>query len=49
MAFDILFMVQHYILYRHQVEEHLNTVDEERRRLIIEGQVPRGDDEDEGF
>lgn len=50
MAFDILFIVQHYILYRHQTDEHLNTVDEERRRLIVEGQAPRVDeDEDETF
>lgn len=49
MAFDILFIVQHYILYRHRPDEHLNTVDEERRRLIIEGRVPRVEDEDEEY
>lgn len=46
-AFDVLFMVQHYILYRDYTTTSLNTVDEERRRLIIEGRVPRIDDDDE--
>ncbi|CAO0792639.1 unnamed protein product [Mucor circinelloides] len=46
-AFDVLFMVQHYILYRDYTTTSLNTVDEERRRLIIEGRVPRIDDEEE--
>ncbi|OAD02431.1 hypothetical protein MUCCIDRAFT_143982, partial [Mucor lusitanicus CBS 277.49] len=46
-AFDIIFMVQHYILYRDHAATSLNTVDEERRRLIIEGRVPHIDDEEE--
>lgn len=40
-------MVQHYILYRDQTASSLNTVDEERRRLIVEGRVPRIDDDEE--
>ncbi|KAI9319305.1 PQ loop repeat-domain-containing protein [Dichotomocladium elegans] len=40
-AFDLLFMTQHYILYRDRTDYYLNSVDEERRRLIAEGRVPR--------
>ncbi|KAL9537051.1 hypothetical protein MBANPS3_012130 [Mucor bainieri] len=46
-AFDIIFIVQHYILYRDHTATGLSTVDEERRRLIIEGRVPRIEDEEE--
>ncbi|KAI9483571.1 MAG: PQ loop repeat-domain-containing protein [Benjaminiella poitrasii] len=47
-AFDVMFMVQHYILYYdHDDITSLNTVDEERRRLIAEGLVPRTIDEEE--
>jgi cystinosin len=42
-------MVQHYILYRNYKDKSLNTVDEERRRLIIEGRVPRVDEEDDEY
>lgn len=45
-AFDVLFMVQHYILYRDRTDKYLNTLEDERRRLIIEGRVPRIDDEE---
>ena len=48
-AFDLIFMVQHYILYRNYKDKSLNTVDEERRRLIIEGRVPRVDEEDDEY
>ncbi|KAI8647886.1 PQ loop repeat-domain-containing protein [Parasitella parasitica] len=49
-AFDVVFIVQHYILYRARPDTKLHTVDEERRRLIIEGGVPHIDgDEDEEF
>ena len=43
--FDLLFMTQHYILYRDRTDYYLSTVDEERRRLIAEGRVPRDDDD----
>lgn len=46
-AFDLLFMTQHYILYRDRKDFYLNTVDEERRRLLTEGRVPRDEDEEE--
>ncbi|KAI8148516.1 PQ loop repeat-domain-containing protein [Fennellomyces sp. T-0311] len=42
--FDLLFMMQHYILYRDRTDYFLSTVDEERRRLIAEGRVPRDED-----
>ncbi|KAI8986974.1 PQ loop repeat-domain-containing protein [Pilobolus umbonatus] len=38
-AFDILFMLQHFVFYRNHKHAYLNTVDEERRRLIGEGLV----------
>lgn len=43
-AFDLLFMTQHYILYRDRTDYYLSSVDEERRRLIVEGRVPREED-----
>lgn len=43
-AFDLLFMTQHYILYRDRTDFYLSSVDEERRRLIAEGRVPREED-----
>ncbi|KAI8977270.1 PQ loop repeat-domain-containing protein [Mycotypha africana] len=40
-SFDILFIVQHYVLYSHESPDvKWNTEDEERRRLISENQVP---------
>lgn len=48
-AFDIIFIVQHYILYRDPKDRNLNTVDEERRRLIIEGRMPRVDEEEDEY
>lgn len=48
-AFDLLFMTQHYVLYRDRTDFYLNTVDEERRRLLTEGRVPRDEDEEEIF
>ncbi|CDH52525.1 lysosomal cystine transporter family [Lichtheimia corymbifera JMRC:FSU:9682] len=43
-AFDLLFITQHYILYRDRTDYYLSSVDEERRRLIVEGRVPREED-----
>lgn len=40
-------MTQHYVLYRDRTDFYLNTVDEERRRLLTEGRVPRDEDEEE--
>lgn len=34
-------MAQHYILYRDRTDYYLSTVEDERRRLIAEGRVPR--------
>lgn len=46
-AFDLIFMLQHYVLYRDRTDIYLNTVDEERRRLIVEGRVPRTEEDEE--
>lgn len=40
-------MLQHYVLYRDRTDIYLNTVDEERRRLIVEGRVPRTEEDEE--
>jgi cystinosin len=40
-------MVQHYILYRDRTDVYLNTLEDERRRLIAEGRVPRIEDDEE--
>ncbi|KAG2237208.1 hypothetical protein INT48_006612 [Thamnidium elegans] len=45
-AFDLVFIIQHYILYRDRTDKYLHTVEEERRRLIAEGRVPRAEDEE---
>jgi cystinosin len=45
--FDIVFILQHFVFYRDRTDIYLNTVDEERRRLIVEGRVPRNDDDEE--
>ena len=47
MAFDVLFMLQHYVFYRDRTDTNLHTVDEERRRLIVEGRVPRTPEDEE--
>ncbi|KAI9358415.1 PQ loop repeat-domain-containing protein [Pilaira anomala] len=44
-AFDLIFIIQHYVLYRDRTDKYLHTVEEERRRLIAEGRVPRAEDE----
>ncbi|KAF7727541.1 hypothetical protein EC973_007414 [Apophysomyces ossiformis] len=46
-AFDLIFMAQHYLLYPDRTDFYLNSVEEERRRLIVEGRVPRHDVEEE--
>ncbi|KAI7863101.1 PQ loop repeat-domain-containing protein, partial [Mucor mucedo] len=45
-AFDLVFILQHYVFYRDRTDIYLHTVDEERRRLIAEGRVPRAEDEE---
>ncbi|CAO3674613.1 unnamed protein product [Umbelopsis vinacea] len=44
-GFDIIFMVQHYILYRDRTDFYVNSVEEERQRLIAEGRLPRDTDD----
>jgi cystinosin len=39
-GFDVIFMLQHYVLYRDRKDIYLNTLEDERRRLIVEGRVP---------
>lgn len=40
-------MLQHYVLYRDRTDIYLNTLEEERRRLIVEGRVPRPEVEED--
>jgi hypothetical protein len=44
-GFDIIFMCQHYILYRDRTDFYVNSVEEERQRLIAEGRLPRDTDD----
>ncbi|KAG2172241.1 hypothetical protein INT43_004782 [Umbelopsis isabellina] len=44
-TFDIIFMIQHYILYRDRTDFYVNSVEEERQRLIAEGRLPRDTDD----
>ncbi|KAG0178269.1 hypothetical protein DFQ28_004759 [Apophysomyces sp. BC1034] len=46
-AFDLIFMTQHYLLYPDRTDFYLNSVEDERRRLIVEGRVPRHDVEED--
>ncbi|OAD77159.1 hypothetical protein PHYBLDRAFT_131886 [Phycomyces blakesleeanus NRRL 1555(-)] len=48
-AFDLVFIVQHYILYRDRTDFYLNSVEEERRRLIAEGRVPHHEPDQENY
>jgi len=40
-AFDFIFMAQHYIFYRDRTDFYVNSVEEERQRLIAEGRLPK--------
>lgn len=42
-AYDAVFLVQHYILYPHH--HPMGNINEERRRLIVEGRVPINDED----